>query len=134
MTHIAKAKKERGAKLVVVDPYRTGTAEIADMHLAPLPGTDGALACAVMHVLFEEVMPTAPTSRATPTTPRVSRRISKAAARNGPPRSPGYRPTRSSPSPGSTEAPSAPISGSATAFRGSATARSICSRSPACRR
>jgi len=54
MTHIAKARKERGAKLVVVDPYRTGTAEIADMHLAPLPGTDGALACAVMHVLFKE--------------------------------------------------------------------------------
>ena len=54
MTHIAKARKERGAKLVVIDPYRTGTAEIADMHLAPLPGTDGALACAVMHVLFKE--------------------------------------------------------------------------------
>jgi anaerobic selenocysteine-containing dehydrogenase len=54
MNHIAKARKERGAKLVVVDPYRTGTAEIADMHLAPLPGTDGALACAVMHVLFKE--------------------------------------------------------------------------------
>jgi anaerobic selenocysteine-containing dehydrogenase len=54
MNHIAKARKERGAKLVVVDPYRTGTAEIADLHLAPLPGTDGALACAVMHVLFEE--------------------------------------------------------------------------------
>ena len=54
MTHIAKARKERGAKLVVVDPYRTGTAEVADMHLAPLPGTDGALACAVMNVLFEE--------------------------------------------------------------------------------
>jgi len=54
MTHIAKAKKERGAKLVVVDPYRTGTAETADMHLALLPGTDGALACAVMHMLFKE--------------------------------------------------------------------------------
>ena len=54
MTHIAQARKERGAKLVVVDPYRTGTAEIADAHLAPLPGTDGALACAVMHVLFAE--------------------------------------------------------------------------------
>src|SRR5207302_1734255 len=54
MTHIAQARKERGAKLVVVDPYRTGTAEIADTHLAPLPGTDGALACAVMHVLFAE--------------------------------------------------------------------------------
>jgi anaerobic selenocysteine-containing dehydrogenase len=39
---------------VVVDPYRTGTAEKADMHLAVRPGTDGALACAVMHVLFAE--------------------------------------------------------------------------------
>jgi anaerobic selenocysteine-containing dehydrogenase len=54
MTHIAQSKRERGAKLVVVDPYRTGTAEVADLHLAPLPGTDGALACAVMHVLFKE--------------------------------------------------------------------------------
>jgi anaerobic selenocysteine-containing dehydrogenase len=54
MTQIAQARKERGAKLVVVDPYRTGTAELADMHLALLPGTDGALACAVMHVLFKE--------------------------------------------------------------------------------
>lgn len=54
MTHIAKARRERGAKLVVIDPYRTGTAEIADLHLALLPGTDGALACAVMHVLFAE--------------------------------------------------------------------------------
>ena len=54
MTHIAQARRECGAKLVVVDPYRTATAEIADLHLAPLPGTDGALACAVMHVLFKE--------------------------------------------------------------------------------
>jgi anaerobic selenocysteine-containing dehydrogenase len=54
MTHVAAARKERGAKLVVIDPYRTATAERADLHLAPLPGTDGALACAVMHVLFKE--------------------------------------------------------------------------------
>src|SRR2546430_9415563 len=54
MTHIAAARRERGAKLVVVDPYRTATAEQADLHLALLPGTDGALACAVMHVLFAE--------------------------------------------------------------------------------
>jgi anaerobic selenocysteine-containing dehydrogenase len=54
MTQIAQARRERGAKLVVIDPYRTGTAELADMHLALLPGTDGALACAVMHVLFTE--------------------------------------------------------------------------------
>ena len=43
MTHAMRAKK-RGAKLVVVDPYRTGTAEQADIHLAVRPGTDGALA------------------------------------------------------------------------------------------
>jgi anaerobic selenocysteine-containing dehydrogenase len=54
MTHVAAARKQRGARLVVVDPYRTATAEQADLHLAPLPGTDGALACAVMHVLFKE--------------------------------------------------------------------------------
>ena len=54
MTHIARARRNRGARLVVVDPYRTGTAEQADMHLAPRPGTDGALACAVMHILFRD--------------------------------------------------------------------------------
>jgi len=54
MHHVARARRERGAKLVVVDPYRTGTAEKADVHLMLRPGTDGALACAVMHVLFAE--------------------------------------------------------------------------------
>ena len=54
MTHIQRARKSRGAKLAVVDPYRTRTAQVADLHLAPRPGTDGALACAVMHVLFKE--------------------------------------------------------------------------------
>jgi len=54
MTHITRARKERGAKLVVIDPYRTGTAAVADMHLPVRPGTDGALACAVMHVAFRD--------------------------------------------------------------------------------
>jgi len=54
MTHIARARKGRGAKLVVVDPYRNATAQAADIHLMPRPGTDGALAVAVMHVLFAE--------------------------------------------------------------------------------
>ncbi|MEZ5647474.1 MAG: molybdopterin-dependent oxidoreductase [Alphaproteobacteria bacterium] len=53
MTLVAKAQR-RGAKLVVIDPYRTGTAEQADMHLAVRPGTDAALACAVMHIAFRE--------------------------------------------------------------------------------
>jgi anaerobic selenocysteine-containing dehydrogenase len=54
MTHIARARKTRGAPLVVIDPYRSPTAEQADIHLALRPGTDGALACAVMHVLFRD--------------------------------------------------------------------------------
>ncbi|HET6184412.1 MAG TPA: molybdopterin oxidoreductase family protein [Acetobacteraceae bacterium] len=54
MTHVARARKERGAKLVVVDPYRNATAQVADLHLMLRPGTDGALACAVMHVLFRD--------------------------------------------------------------------------------
>ena len=54
MTHIAKARKERGAKLIVVDPYRTPTAEAADMHIMPRPGTDGALAAAMINVFFRD--------------------------------------------------------------------------------
>lgn len=54
MTHATRARKERGAKLVVIDAYRNATAEQADLHLCVRPGTDGALACAVMHVLFRD--------------------------------------------------------------------------------
>ena len=54
MTHVAQARKQRGAKLVVIDPYRSPTAAVADLHLAPKPGTDAALACAVMHVAFRD--------------------------------------------------------------------------------
>ncbi|MFQ6016595.1 MAG: molybdopterin oxidoreductase family protein [Kiloniellaceae bacterium] len=54
MTHIARARRSRGATLAVVDPYRTGTAAQADLHLMPRPGTDGALAAAVIHVLLAE--------------------------------------------------------------------------------
>ena len=54
MAHVTRARKERGAKLVVIDPYRTGTAASADFHLAVRPGTDAALACAVMHCAFRD--------------------------------------------------------------------------------
>uniref|UniRef100_UPI0035B37F67 molybdopterin-containing oxidoreductase family protein n=1 Tax=Stella sp. TaxID=2912054 RepID=UPI0035B37F67 len=54
MAHATRARKERGAKIVVVDVYRTPTAEVADHFLCVRPGTDAALACAVMHVLFRE--------------------------------------------------------------------------------
>ncbi len=52
MMHVTRARRNRAAKLVVIDPYRNATARAADMHIMPRPGTDGALACAVMHQLF----------------------------------------------------------------------------------
>lgn len=54
MHWVQKARRERDVPLVVVDPYRTATAAKADLHLALKPGTDGALACAVMNVLLAE--------------------------------------------------------------------------------
>jgi anaerobic selenocysteine-containing dehydrogenase len=54
MTHVTRARRERGAKLVVVDVYRNGTVEQADLGLVLRPGTDAALACAVMHILFRD--------------------------------------------------------------------------------
>lgn len=54
MTHVTKARKNRGAKIVVIDTYNTGTAQKADVFLRVNPGTDGALACAIMHVLFRD--------------------------------------------------------------------------------
>jgi len=54
MTHVTRARKERGAKVVTVDPYRTQTAKSSDFHLPIRPGTDGALACGIMHVLLAE--------------------------------------------------------------------------------
>lgn len=54
MTHAASARKTRGAKIVVVDIYETGTVKQADMGLVIRPGSDGALACAVMHIAFRD--------------------------------------------------------------------------------
>ena len=44
----------KGSKLVVIDPKRIPLAKKADMHLAIRPGTDGALALALMHVIIKE--------------------------------------------------------------------------------
>jgi anaerobic selenocysteine-containing dehydrogenase len=54
MTHAVRARKERGAKIVAVDIYMNGTMEQADLAVLVKPGTDGALACAVMHCLFRD--------------------------------------------------------------------------------
>jgi anaerobic selenocysteine-containing dehydrogenase len=51
-----RALRKRGGRLTVIDPARTRTAETADRHIAPRPGTDGALLFAVVHVLFEECL------------------------------------------------------------------------------
>jgi anaerobic selenocysteine-containing dehydrogenase len=54
MTHAMRARKERGTKIVAVDIYMNGTMEQADLAVLVKPGTDGALACAVMHCLFRD--------------------------------------------------------------------------------
>ncbi|PYS93913.1 MAG: molybdopterin oxidoreductase [Acidobacteria bacterium] len=46
--------KHRGARLIAIDPRRTRTADQCDEHIAPLPGTDAALALGLMHVIFAE--------------------------------------------------------------------------------
>jgi assimilatory nitrate reductase catalytic subunit len=46
--------KENGGTLIVVDPRRTKTAEQADLHLAPRPGTDLALALGLLHVVVAQ--------------------------------------------------------------------------------
>jgi len=46
--------RRKGAKLVVIDPYRTRTAASADWYLPINPGTDAALAMAMMHVIINE--------------------------------------------------------------------------------
>jgi anaerobic selenocysteine-containing dehydrogenase len=46
--------RERGAKVVVIDPVRTRTAKAADWHIPIRPGTDGALALGMMHVIITD--------------------------------------------------------------------------------
>ena len=46
--------RHKGAKLVVIDPYRTRTAKCADWYLPTHPGTDAALALGLMHVIINE--------------------------------------------------------------------------------
>jgi anaerobic selenocysteine-containing dehydrogenase len=54
MTHAVRARKDRGAKIAAVDIYMNGTMEQADLAVLVKPGTDAALACAVMHCLFRD--------------------------------------------------------------------------------
>ena len=54
MSHAVAARNKRGTRLVVIDTYLNATAKQADLFLCVKPGTDGALACGVMHVLFRD--------------------------------------------------------------------------------
>ena len=134
MRQIAQARRERGAKLVVIDPYRTRTAELADMHLALLPGTDGALACAVMHVLFKEGYRRPENLARYTDDPDGLEAHSPSARLPGRRRSPDCRRRRLSASPGFTAPQSAASCGSATGLRGNATGRCRCSPRVVCRR
>ena len=46
--------RRNGARLIVIDPYKTRTAALADWHIAIRPGTDAALALGMMHVILRE--------------------------------------------------------------------------------
>jgi len=50
---VEEARRD-GAKLVVIDPYRTRTARLADWHIAINPGTDVALALAMIHIIVRD--------------------------------------------------------------------------------
>jgi len=53
MPYLKKAQRQ-GCQVIVIDPRRTRTARGADLHLAPLPGTDGALALGLAHIIVAE--------------------------------------------------------------------------------
>lgn len=46
--------QKRGAKVVVIDSYRSRTAKAADWHICPRPGTDGALAMGVINAMIQQ--------------------------------------------------------------------------------
>ncbi len=54
MGHATRARKDRGAKIACVDVYMNATMKQADLPILVKPGTDAALACAVMHCLFRD--------------------------------------------------------------------------------
>ena len=132
MTHATRARKERGAKIVVVDIYMNATMQQADLAVLIRPGTDGALACAVMHCLFRDGKADWDYLRA------LHRRAARAGSARaharsamGGDESPAARSRRSRTSPAWSARGSAPISVSATAFRARATAPPTCTRQAA---
>lgn len=50
---VREAKQRNGARIVVIDPFRSRTARVADEHVRPVPGTDGALALGMMRAMVD---------------------------------------------------------------------------------
>ena len=126
MTHAMRARKQRGAKIVAIDIYDTETMRQADLALKVRPGSDGALACAVMHVLFRDGLADRDYMRRYTDDPEALAAHVRRAIPPGPPGSRGLASPTSRRSPRWSGATSARSSGSATAFRASATARPTC--------
>ena len=53
---VIRKARDKGAKVVVIDPVKTATAKLADQHIQIRPGTDGALAMGLMHVIIHEAL------------------------------------------------------------------------------
>jgi anaerobic selenocysteine-containing dehydrogenase len=49
-----RARRDNGATIVTIDPYRSATATRSDWHVQPRPGTDAALALGLMHVIWRD--------------------------------------------------------------------------------
>jgi len=128
------ARKERGAKIVAVDIYQNGTMEQADLAVLVRPGTDGALACAVMHCLFRDGHADWDYLDRYTDAPRELAEHVRQKHRNGRKTSPAVRRRRSKPLPAWWPSGGAPSFGSATAFRARATAPSTCTQRAAFRR
>ena len=98
MTHAMRARKERGAKIAAIDIYNNDTMKQADIKIILRPGTDGAFACGVMHVLFREGFADRAYMDALHRLSRRTRGAScRPARRNGRPRSAACRSRRSRP-------------------------------------
>ena len=120
---LVKQARARGARVVVIDPYRTPTVQQADEHLMVRPGTDGALALAVMHVLIARGALDRGVRRTRHPRLRAARRAREhlAPARGGG-RSWGSPRSASWPSPAPTGRARAPSSASASGSRATTTA------------
>ncbi len=128
MTHAVKARKERGATLVAIDIYMNDTMKQADMALLLRPGTDAALACAVMHCAFRDGHADRAYLASHSDDPWVLRRICATRPRNGPQPLPACLLSRSRPLPPLSARRRRPFSALAMALAASAMARSACMR------